>query len=66
MQQSPLEPKSSKQDVLNALLALGYNEREAIASVKNLDKGIGVSEGIKEALQMAFKINYDEKFLVHY
>lgn len=49
------EPKSSKQDVLNALLALGYGEREASASVKALDKDIGVSEGIKEALQWLSK-----------
>lgn len=49
------EPKSSKQDVLNALLALGYNEREASASVKSLEKDIGVSEGIKLALQWLSK-----------
>ena len=43
--------KSATQDVLNALLALGYNEREATASVKLLDKDISVSEGIKQALK---------------
>ena len=43
--------KSPTQDVLNALLALGYNEREAVASVKLLDKDISVSEGIKQALK---------------
>ena len=47
--------KSATQDVLNALLALGYNEREATASVKLLDKGISVSEGIKQALKALVK-----------
>ncbi len=47
--------KSAKQDVLNALLALGYNEREVSASVKALDKDIDVSEGIKQALKSLSK-----------
>ncbi len=47
--------KSNTQDVLNALLALGYNEREASASVKLLDKDITVSEGIKQALKALAK-----------
>lgn len=47
--------KSATQDVLNALLALGYNEREATASVKLLDKDISVSEGIKQALKALAK-----------
>ena len=47
--------KSATQDVLNALLALGYNEREAMASVKLLDKDISVSEGIKQALKALVK-----------
>jgi|TARA_B110000908_G_scaffold65609_1_gene79481 Holliday junction DNA helicase RuvA len=47
--------KSATQDVLNALLALGYNEREATASVKLLDKDISVSEGIKQALKALVK-----------
>lgn len=38
-------------DILNALVALGYSEREAVASVKNLPAGVGVSEGIKFALK---------------
>lgn len=52
---TPGELKSSKQDVLNVLLALGYNEREASASVKSLEKDIGLSEGIKLALQWLSK-----------
>jgi len=47
--------KSAKQDVLNALLALGYNEREVSAAIKSLDKDIDVSEGIKQALKSLSK-----------
>lgn len=42
---------SHTSDILNALVALGYNEREAGLAVKNLPKEIGVSEGIKLALK---------------
>ncbi|GAA4340701.1 Holliday junction branch migration protein RuvA [Pigmentiphaga soli] len=38
-------------DVLNALAALGYSDREALAAVKTLPAGVGVSEGIKLALK---------------
>lgn len=48
-------PKSASHDVLNALLALGYNEREAMAAVKLLDKEIGVTDGIKQALKLLSK-----------
>ncbi len=43
--------KTTAHDVLNALLALGYNEREAMVAVKQLDKDASVSEGIKQALK---------------
>ena len=42
-------------DVLNALLALGYSEKEALAAVKNVPAGTGVSEGIKLALKALSK-----------
>jgi holliday junction DNA helicase RuvA len=48
---SSTEKKSVKQDILNALITLGYNEREAVGTVKLLDKDITVSEGIKQALK---------------
>ena len=48
-------PKSASHDVLNALLALGYNEREAVAAVKLLDKEVSVTEGIKLALKSLSK-----------
>ena len=49
------QAKSPSHDVLNALLALGYNEREAVAAVKLLDKETGVSDGIKQALKSLSK-----------
>jgi len=49
------QPKSASSDVLNALLALGYNEREALASVKLLDKEVSVTDGIKQALKLLSK-----------
>lgn len=48
---SQAQPKSATHDVLNALIALGYNEREAMAAVKLLDKEVSVAEGIKQALK---------------
>ena len=38
-------------DILQALVALGYSDKEASASVKVLPKDVGVSEGIKLALK---------------
>ncbi len=47
--------KSAAGDVLNALLALGYNEREALAAVKQLPADIIVGEGIRQALKSLSK-----------
>ena len=44
-------PKSASYDVLNALIALGYNEREAGTAVKLLPKEVTVADGIKQALK---------------
>jgi len=49
------QPKSASSDVLNALLALGYNEREAVAAVKLLDKDVSITDGIKQALKLLSK-----------
>ncbi len=38
-------------DILNALLALGYSEREAAAAIKALPEDIAVSDGIRAALK---------------
>ena len=38
-------------DILQALLALGYNDKEAAAALKALPPDVGVSDGIKLALK---------------
>jgi holliday junction DNA helicase RuvA len=38
-------------DIVQALVALGYNEREAAAALKALPADVGVSDGIKLALK---------------
>jgi Holliday junction DNA helicase RuvA len=38
-------------DILNALLALGYSEREALSALKALPADIGVADGIRQALK---------------
>jgi len=47
--------KSAAGDVLNALLTLGYNEREALAAVKQLPADVVVGEGIRQALKSLSK-----------
>lgn len=48
----PTEVKSGGNgDVFNALLGLGYSEKEALIAVKGLPSGIGVTEGIRAALK---------------
>jgi Holliday junction DNA helicase RuvA len=42
-------------DILQALLALGYSDREASAALKALPEGVGVSDGIKAALKALAK-----------
>ena len=42
-------------DVLNALLGLGYSEKEALASLKGLAPGLPVAEGIRAALKALAK-----------
>ena len=42
-------------DILNALLALGYSEREALSAVKQLPAGATVSDGIRQALKLLSK-----------
>ncbi|MBV7481635.1 Holliday junction branch migration protein RuvA [Bordetella sp. BOR01] len=38
-------------DILNALLALGYSDKESQAALKKLPEGTGVSDGIRLALK---------------
>lgn len=49
------QPKTVGGDVLNALLALGYNEREALAAVKTLPADLAVADGIRLALKSLSK-----------
>ena len=49
-------PPDSTSDILNALLALGYNDREAHAAMKALAPEISVSDGIRAALKLLSKV----------
>jgi Holliday junction DNA helicase RuvA len=42
-------------DVLNALLSLGYSDKEAVHAVKQLPEGVAVADGIKQALKLLAK-----------
>ena len=42
-------------DILQALLALGYSDKEAAAALKALPADVGVSDGIKQALKALAK-----------
>ncbi len=46
----------ARHDILNALLALGYNEREASAAMKNLPPDTGTSDGIRQALKLLSRV----------
>jgi Holliday junction DNA helicase RuvA len=45
----------TQNDILNALAALGYSDKEALAAIKNLPAGSSVSDGIKFALKALSK-----------
>jgi Holliday junction DNA helicase RuvA len=42
-------------DILHALLALGYSDKEAVAAVKQLPDGLAVGDGIRQALKLLAK-----------
>jgi Holliday junction DNA helicase RuvA len=44
-------PSDAQTDILQALVALGYSDKEAAAALKPLPREVGVSEGIKLALK---------------
>ncbi len=46
---------SGASDVVNALIGLGYNEKEALQAVKGLPPGLGVAESIRAALKALAK-----------
>ncbi|MCY1552990.1 Holliday junction ATP-dependent DNA helicase RuvA [compost metagenome] len=45
----------AQSDIQQALMALGYNEKDAAAALKALPVDVGVSEGIKLALKALTK-----------
>jgi holliday junction DNA helicase RuvA len=47
--------KPAAGDVVNALLALGYSDKEAAHAVKRLPEGLSLSEGIRQALKSLSK-----------
>lgn len=50
------EPQNSTQnDIMQALLALGYSEKDAKTALKQLPANISVTEGIKQALRAIAK-----------
>ncbi len=51
-----LTPQGAQTDIAHALLALGYNEKEALAALKQLPAEIGVSDGIRAALKLLSKV----------
>ena len=46
---------SSGSDVLNALLSLGYNDREANWAIRQLPVELTVADGIRQALKILSK-----------
>lgn len=48
-------PAAAGNDIVNALLALGYNEKEADWAAKQLPKDTDVSGGIRQALKLLSK-----------
>ena len=48
--------EDSQHDILNALLALGYNDREAALAMKPLPPGVSTSDGIRQALKQLSKV----------
>ena len=49
------ESDGAGSDVVHALLALGYNDKEAQFAVRNLESGLSVTEGIRHALKALSK-----------
>src|SRR4030095_7730047 len=52
---TPAKDDGELGDITHALLALGYNEKEAAWSAKQLPAGLAVREGLREALKLLSK-----------
>ncbi len=50
-----LSAGSARSDILNALISLGYNEKESVLTLKKLPEDINVSDGIKLSLKLLSK-----------
>ena len=50
-----LSSANNNNDMLNALLSLGYNTREANWAIKQIPENMGVSDGIRQALKSLSK-----------
>ena len=48
-------PAPVMSDVLHALLALGYSDKEAVAAVKSVPEGLAVGDAIRQALKLLAK-----------
>jgi Holliday junction DNA helicase RuvA len=55
MPHSDVSTPGNRADILNALLGLGYNEREALAAMKGLIDTVDVADGIRMALKQLVK-----------
>ena len=51
-----MSPAGAHSDILNALLALGYNDREAGAAMKQLPADSTTSDGIRQALKLLSRV----------
>ena len=49
------ESDGAGSDVVNALISLGYSDKEAQFAVRNLESGLSVTEGIRQALKTLSK-----------
>jgi Holliday junction DNA helicase RuvA len=52
---APGTDSESGNDILSALLALGYSEKEALLAIKQVPAGSSVSDGIRQALKALSK-----------
>ncbi|WP_300455487.1 Holliday junction branch migration protein RuvA [Accumulibacter sp.] len=53
---STVPAEGSHSDILNALLALGYNDREATSAVRELAADVSTSDGIRQALKRLSRV----------
>lgn len=53
---SGVAASDARDDVLNALLALGYNDKEANAALKQLPADVATADGIRQALKLLSKV----------